>query len=58
MDKQYLLDEDHSLLVCAVMLIDDLHLYELHVVLSVLIPVILILRLTWVSLLIFENVLF
>ena len=46
MEMQYLLDEDYSLLVYDVVFFGDIHHNELHVVLSLFIPVILILQLT------------
>jgi hypothetical protein len=46
MERQYLLDEDYNLLVYDVVFIGAIHHNELHVVLSVVIPVILILQLT------------
>ena len=46
MEIQYLLDEDYSLLVYDLVFFGDIHHNELHVVLSVFIPVILMLNLT------------
>jgi len=46
MEGQCLLDEDYSLLVYDVVFFGDIHHNELHVVLSVFIPVIFILQLT------------
>lgn len=46
MERRYLLGEDYSLLVYDVVFFGDIRHSELHVVLSVFIPVILILQLT------------
>ena len=58
MERRYLLGEDYSLLVYDVVFFGDIRHSELHVVLSVFIPVILILQLTWVTLHLFQNMLF
>jgi len=57
MEMQYLLDEDYSLLVYDVVFFGDIHHNELHILLSVFIPVILILQLTLVTLHLFQNML-